>query len=100
MVVLGVHKGYVKASLVEKFGQFKHWGNVALCWVWEAHCLRLVCTTNMENRRHLVWTILDLKEDISNGINLYSMHCANFCCAHIFYLKMSINLLNRVLKIS
>lgn len=39
MVVVGVDKGDVEASGVEKLGYFQHGVDVALCWIRYANCM-------------------------------------------------------------
>lgn len=41
MVVLCVHKGDEKTSMMEELGKFEKWLYVALIWEWDTHSMRL-----------------------------------------------------------
>jgi len=50
VVVMGVDKSYVKASMVEDFGQLEHRVYVTLKWIWNANNM----TSNvLRNGTHL-----------------------------------------------
>lgn len=43
VAVLGVDEGDVEATGVDELGEVEHGGYMALCWEWDAYCMRFLC---------------------------------------------------------
>lgn len=88
MVVLCVDEAYVKTFVVEQFGQFKHWINVALSRVGYANDMRLLlihgaCGTHYVRERKGITYSTCLASSLCFGLEIYAWFYSRSGCPAI-----------------